>query len=117
MVDKPVGLHSGVEHQVSAEDVDVLAGEKDGRVNTDLRAVEEVFFIAASINTPGIDRGYVDQTVAIPINTLGVDRGYVDQTVAILINTPGVDRSYVDQTVAIPITILSVEGCCRDCTD
>ena len=60
VVDKPVGLHSGVEDQVRAEDVDVLAGEKYGRVNTDLIAVEEVFFIAASLDTPY--RGYVDQT-------------------------------------------------------
>ena len=62
MVDKPVGLHSGVEDQVGAEDVDVLAGEKDGRVNSDLSAEEEVFFITASLNTLCIERGYIDQT-------------------------------------------------------
>ena len=73
VVDKPVGLHSGVEHQVRAEDVDVLAGEKYGRVNSDLSAEEEMFFIAASLNTPGIYRGYVDQTVAIPIAIFFVD--------------------------------------------
>ena len=118
MVDKPVGLHSGVEDQVRAEDVDVRAGEKDGGVNTDLSTVEEVFFIAASINTSGIYRGYVDQTVAIPINTCGIDRGYVDQTVAIPINTPGIDRGYVDQTMLIiPISIFFVEGCCKDSSD
>ena len=64
VVDKSAGLHSGVEGQVIAKDVDVLAGEKDGRVNTDLSAVEEVFVIAASLNTP--TRCYVDQTVASP---------------------------------------------------
>ena len=68
VVDKPVGLHGGVEDQVGAEDVDVLAGEEHDRVNSDLSAEEEVFFIAASLNTPGIDRDYVDQTVTIPID-------------------------------------------------
>ena len=110
VVDKPVGLHSGVEDQVRAEDVDVLAGEEHDRVNSDLSAEEEVFFIAASLNTPGMDRGYVDKTVAIPINTPGIDRGYVDQTVAIPINTCGIDRGYVDQIVAIPNTIFFVDG-------
>ena len=68
VVDKPVGLHSRVEHQVRAEDVDVLAGEEKAGVNTDLRAEEEVVVVTASLNTPGVDRGDVDQTVAIPIN-------------------------------------------------
>ena len=63
MVDKPVGLHSGVEHQVRAEDVDVLAREKYDRVNSDLSAEEEMFFIAASLITHCIARGYVNQTV------------------------------------------------------
>ena len=67
------GLQSRVEEQVRAEDVDVLAGEKYDRVNSDFRAVEEVFLITANLNTPGIDRGYVDQTVAIPNTIFFVD--------------------------------------------
>ena len=73
VVDKPVGLHSGVEDQVRAEDVDVLAGQEQDGVNIAIRAEEEVGVITASLNTPGLNRGYVDQTVASPISIFFVD--------------------------------------------
>ena len=78
VVDKPVWLHSGVEHEVGSQDVDLLAGEEQVGVNIDLRAVEEVGLITASLNTSALDWDYVDQTVTSPSHYFQTDIFFVD---------------------------------------